>query len=401
MPDSSEGSVRGRGPKEMLPERGNPFAFDEGEPRDLTAEELAELYPVGSERAVGDPSLADDYQVGPEDRGAESVRTGVMSPAEDHGLGAIGPPLPEDFFGGGEERTQTGMPEIPMPGAEETEEDRGPFISTRAIPMPSPIADMSGGPTSEKLAAAEDLANLLVPEARLRNLWLRADDLRDRVYRSIDSLHLARQLLDQIEQGRNQLMAGRENYEEAERVLNEVEYRLHHAGRVREWSRTVGNRLLIYEILCAVAIVAGMIFLPSAVSTFVEANFSTVAPEGLVDASTAITTMLWGGLGGVVGALMALRTHIAREQDFDQQWSIWYVTNPIMGIVLGAFVFLVVRAGLLALLPGSEAQIQSTWLLYALAWLAGFQQNVAYKLVERLVSIFDVDSPGASGGGEQ
>ena len=354
MPEPNEASVIGRGREEMVPERGDPFAYDELDPRDLTPEDLARLY-AEEEEPVS----------------AEGVEPGYIGPPEDHGLGAVGPPLPEDLE--------------PEPEAEA--EAARPVRFSTAMPLPSPVADLEPEPESPDLAADEALVGMLVPDARLRSLWERADVLRSRVYEEVENLQLATRLLDKIERARNMLMAGRENFEEAERILAEVEYRIHHARRVREWSRTLGVRLLLYEVAWALLIVAGMVFLP----VLVPRVFPAASADSLQDIHVALITMLWGGLGGVVGALVALRTHVARDQDFDRQWSIWYLTNPLMGIVLGAFIFLIVRAGLFALLPSSGGEIQSTWLVYALGWLAGFQQNVAYDLVERVVRIFEVE----------
>ncbi len=390
MPESTEGSVQGRGQEEMMPERGDPFELEEGIPQDLSPEELAGLYPAGHDRGGKDE---DDSAEMNDEEGAhepDSAARGAELP-EDHGLGAVGPPLAEDLFAEAEEGPLADSREIALPVGEAPSARGEPRFSTLTDLAPSPIAGVEPPPATETLPPDQDMVGLLVPEERVGGLWRRADDLRDRIYGNIDNLHLARQLLDQVERARNQLMSGRENYEEAERALSEVEYRIHHAGRVREWSRTIGTRLLLYELAWALAIVLGMMYLPNAVSGFVASSSTLGGTSNLLDASIGVTTMLWGGLGGVVGALVALRKHVARDQDFDRQWSIWYITNPLMGVVLGAFVFLLVRAGLFALLPGSEAQIQSTWLIYAFAWLAGFQQNVAYGLVERVVRIFDVE----------
>ncbi len=375
MPDQSEGSVIGRGPEEMLPERGDPFAFEEEPPRDLTPEELAELYPAGSERS------------------REAEGADVEPPAEsreDHGMGAVGPPMPDDLFGEAETAAEIAapvLPEMPVPTFEPEAAPAESRFSTAAA-LPSPSATPPELPEAPELDSDEALIKLFVSDDHLRELWTWADSLRGRVYQEIDNLNLARRLLDQIELARNQLMASRDNFEEAERTLGEVEFRIHHAGRVREWSRSLGTRLLLYELAWALAIVVGMLYLPNGVTRFVQLNFPALTEQTAFDTHTAVFTLLWGGLGGVVGALVALRTHVARDQDFDRQWSIWYVTNPMMGVVMGAFVFLIVRAGLFALLPNSETQIQSTWLVYAFAWLAGFQQNVAFDLVERVVKVF-------------
>lgn len=401
MQEDREGSVVGRGKEEMVPERGDPFDYDEMPPRDLTPEELAELYPAGAERkesadasAVETPVPANDEVTVEGAIAAVEVEAepGLEGPPLDHGLGAVGEPLPEDMLA--EEEVAAPMEVDEIPAAE----GKQPRFTTLGRAGAGPFEGMVPGEPSvpaisEGLAADGELVSLLVSDDRLRALWNRVDLLRQRVYQEIDNLMLARQLLNQLERARNQLMASRGNFEEAERALSEVEYRVYHAGRVRAWSATIGVRLLYYEILWVLLIIAGMLFLPQLMEGYIPQAFPSEAAVILSDVKTAISTMMWGGLGGVVAALMGLRLHVAQEQDFDRQWSIWYITNPIMGIVLGAFVFLIVRASLFALLPSSEAQIQSTWLIYALGWLAGFQQNVVYDLVGRLVKILEVEGP--------
>ena len=40
--------------------------------------------------------------------------------------------------------------------------------------------------------------------------------------------------------------------------------------------------------------------------------------------------MIWGGLRGEVGALHALWRHVARDEGFDKQFTLWYITSPIL-----------------------------------------------------------------------
>ena len=389
MTDVNEGSVEGRGKSEMMPERGDPFAFEEA-PRDLTAEELAALLPSGLERRHAPPQDAAQPE------GISTSRLPVVGTEEDHGLGAVEPGLAEES----PTREQPWRPaaterRAPVP----TGRPSAPRYSTAARSAPGSANAAAYGRSEVVGEFSEEMVQLLVSDERLRQVWDRADFLRSRVYDEINNLPLARQLLDRIERARNQLMAGRENFEEAERVLNEAEYRIHLAARVREWSASIGKRLLVYELAWVLVIALGMLYLPRLAQDVAQSAFAA-GESVLSDLSVILNTMLWGGLGGVVNALVGLRTHVARDQDFDRQWAMWYVTNPIMGIVLGAFVFLIVRGGLLAILPNSGGEIQSTWLVYAFGWIAGFQQNVAYDLVERVVKIFQGGSstPAAPGG---
>ena len=76
-------------------------------------------------------------------------------------------------------------------------------------------------------------------------------------------------------------------------------------------------------------------------------------------------------MGGVVGAFFALWKHVAVDQDFDSQYAMGYLTNPIMGVALSGFVFLVFQAGVLSLTTGGSGgeAIQFALVVYVLAWV--------------------------------
>ncbi len=235
----------------------------------------------------------------------------------------------------------------------------------------------------------------LVPLQTVRELWDRVDDLHESVKKEISSLPLARQLLDQLQAARNYLMAGPEYYEEAERLLNEVDYRVALAQRVQEWSYTLGVRLLLYELAWVVLLAAGMFILPWLVSRVGPSLGYVPGPSNGAQSTdwlvVALKSVIWGGLGGVTGALYALWRHVAREQDFDKQYTMWYITNPIMGLALGAFVYLVIQAGLFSLTAGAQQNISSAAMVFVLAWITGFQQNVAYDMVRRILQLFRIE----------
>jgi hypothetical protein len=100
--------------------------------------------------------------------------------------------------------------------------------------------------------------------------------------------------------------------------------------------------------------------------------------------------MVWGCLGGVIGLWYALVTHIAREQDFDPQHRMWYLNSPLMGIGVGAVSFAILRAGLLSV-TGPGQTIASPFILYILAWLAGYQHNVFTDIIKRIMKVFKIE----------
>ena len=362
-------------PDEKQPENAAPVA--DPAPQDLTPEEVEALFQA--------PEGGEDHGMSalePFDRAGDEA----PPPPEDSGMQALAPILSDE----------ASKDEPPIPpytattGAPLFSEDAfktpGEFETT---PVPAP-PDHPGLPPNPQLVDA------LVPPEAVQRLWQRAEELQQRVYREINNINRARALLDQIQAARNYLLAGRDNYEEAERALNEVTYVLEFNKRMHHWSYTVGKKLLIYELTWAFLLGIAMFLVPWLLRQYApffgyvnDNNAGLQSVQWLID---GFKSMFWGGLGGVTGALYALWRHIAEKQDFDKQYSIWYITNPIMGIALGVFVFLVMQAGLISMTGGTAQVMQSAIPTFVLAWLSGFQQNVAYDIVRRLLKVFQIEN---------
>ena len=125
--------------------------------------------------------------------------------------------------------------------------------------------------------------------------------------------------------------------------------------------------------------------------------WDTIAPAGVtnlvVDMEVFLTTMIWGGIGGVVSILYSLFKHVG-QRDFDPHYKLSYLGKPFLGIILGATTYMVFSLVLrtLGILPaGLEAAegIADTaftvapGVLYLIAWASGFKENTIFELVER------------------
>jgi hypothetical protein len=210
-----------------------------------------------------------------------------------------------------------------------------------------------------------------------------------RIGREIDNPHLRKLLQNQLNVAGDQNIRNREQFDEAERVINEVENRINLAERVRAWSASVRMRIILLEIAFAVFIIIGLIFLPDALTSVAPSILPAQASGILSSLDLLVNSMLWGGLGGVFSALIGLQTHKILEEDVDRNWAVWYIATPFMGFVMGAFLFLIVRAALLLIFPSTGAQITSGWIIYLVSGLVGFQQNFAYEIVERIIKALD------------
>jgi hypothetical protein len=235
--------------------------------------------------------------------------------------------------------------------------------------------------------------NEYVTPERRQALHERASQALERIKAEVNKIELAGQLFDKIERARKLLFEAEENFEESERLIVEVEHRLDFIARVKQASRTVGLRLFSYELVIFIILIAVFVIIniePQA------SQINRASPFASVNLVQFINTLLWGGFGGVVGALYALWKHIAAEQDFDPQYALWYITNPLLGVALGAFVFLVFQAGFFSLTAGMEENvtIRSALVIYVFAWVSGFKQNVVYEIVRRILDVFRVELGG-------
>jgi hypothetical protein len=106
-----------------------------------------------------------------------------------------------------------------------------------------------------------------------------------------------------------------------------------------------------------------------------------------------LSSMLWGGIGGVVAVLYSLFRHIG-NRDFDTQYNISYIGKPFLGLVLGASVYmayqLVVRA--MGIFPvdlageeGGTPVVVAPGLMYLMAWAGGFKEDRIFELVDQML----------------
>lgn len=267
-----------------------------------------------------------------------------------------------------------------------TEENEHVIPEDRPMRAVFPVLESEG----EKVVTR---GNEFVTPERIQALHERATHALERIKSEVNTIELAGQLFDKIERGRQLLFEAEDNFEEAERLIVEVEHRLDFIARVKQASRTVGLRLFIYELVVFVMLIAVFVI------TNIEPQASQInqaSPFASVNLVQFINTLLWGGFGGVVGAFYALWKHIAAEQDFDPQYALWYITNPLLGVALGAFVFLVFQAGFFSLTAGMEENvtIRSALVIYVFAWVSGFKQNVVYEIVRRILDVFRVELGG-------
>jgi hypothetical protein len=181
-----------------------------------------------------------------------------------------------------------------------------------------------------------------------------------------------------------------EDYSSAEFRVAEVRAMLGRTANSRQSGRYYGPRIFFYELGWLALFAVGLTFggwLANWIGWLSGSSVSGAVPTWNV--------MMWGGVGGVVGAMYHLWWHITDRQDFDPQYLMWYMVQPVMGVVLGGIIYLILATGFLVLevnLSGQNAGTAARLLPYLAAVLGGFRQNFVYEQIDRVIGVF---SPGA------
>lgn len=232
----------------------------------------------------------------------------------------------------------------------------------------------------------EEMEKLLITPERISALWDEIEETYDFVVADVRGhYNTTEQAIADLKKARELLLAGPENYDNAEELVVQVKARLRLEKKVRQWSSTRGTWLGAYLVIWFILLVLAIL-----TSNQIEAAFKPYAIDWML---AALLPGFFGGLGGVVGALWVLIKHIAKQRDFDPIHTPWYVTNPFMGIMLGVVTYLVVRGGGIVLtnVAGISneldiARTNASTALYLLCVIVGFQQNVLWSLIDRFIN---------------
>lgn len=216
----------------------------------------------------------------------------------------------------------------------------------------------------------------------------------DRLYKEISQEFstppdVAQKMLEMLREARQLMIDSPEEFGNAEYRVMQVATSVERRRQSRQQARYLGPWLLVYLSSWLLLFTAALIF-AGQISNYVRLWGSLTDPQ-VANILPIINTMLWGGIGGVVGGLYALWYHIADRQDFDKHYSMWYYVQPLMGLVLGAITFLIIAGGFLIVqvnLTDPNAAAGARLIPYLVAVLAGFKQDFVYDQLERVVSIF-------------
>jgi len=212
-----------------------------------------------------------------------------------------------------------------------------------------------------------------------------------------------------LEQALTLLREARDISIETPRQFDQAEYRVAKVRAMLErkknsgrWSVIYGYPVLLYDLAWFLLLLGSLLFdhsLAVFIANITGTTFADLASLSMEHIFPLWNTMAWGGIGGVVGSLYSLYWHAAVEQDFDRQYLMWYIVQPIMGVILGGIVYLIIAAGFISIqvlaaqapTVGEAAQAMSNPAVKSfhsvVACVAGFRQRFVYEMLDRVVQV--------------
>ncbi|NJN45099.1 MAG: hypothetical protein HC806_10540 [Anaerolineae bacterium] len=62
----------------------------------------------------------------------------------------------------------------------------------------------------------------------------------------------------------------------------------------------------------------------------------------------------------------------------------------MMGLFIGAFIFLFIKISFNVTAGNTTLEIGSPWMVYIMAFIAGYQQNVLYDIIKQVLKLFKI-----------
>ena len=154
------------------------------------------------------------------------------------------------------------------------------------------------------------------------------------------------------------------------------------------WANTYGWAAFAYEVLWLGILVLAVFLSPVVVNRIVGIAEGTPGMDPMA-LSVLWNTMAWGGIGGVIGAFYSLYWHAALKKDFDKQYIMWYIVQPVIGLLIGGLVHLLIGAGFLTVMSkvSTTSDVILSALPYAVACIAGFRQRFILEIIDRIIQL--------------
>jgi hypothetical protein len=234
-----------------------------------------------------------------------------------------------------------------------------------------------------------DLLKQFVTNQRLRDLWHQIDALQEEV---IQNVRADRTSTDTYQQdllySSTLLLQSAANYDEAREIVYRIRGDLNRERRVLADIRRYRPLLLVYYGIWLVILI---------LASRLDPQFRQMMPDNLPILKLALPPILFAALGSLFNGVMAIYDHTTTKRDFDPVYVSWYVVNPLIGAGLGlvVFIFFVVTGTSFTPSLVSDQNLVNastplaTWLL---AFIVGWQQNTAVRLLNGFLKIVSFNS---------
>ena len=242
------------------------------------------------------------------------------------------------------------------------------------------VVNVLGSPRKELVSTEKKAGGTVDDDANKKITQNNLEDETDRLSRLVAEVGNCKAVVDDctplIADARSKLSVANFTPNDVLKDLDAVKRRLVQAYESRSMWPQVFIKLFVYNFLIAAGLVV-TIFLKHLIP---GSGTATIMGAGI------LACAIWGCLGGIVDAFMALMGHFT-SQDFDGQFQSWYFLHPLLGLSLGAVVYLIFQAGLASVgnsvstTGTATVQVGITALSIAVAFLAGFKQTSAIAFI--------------------
>ncbi len=219
-----------------------------------------------------------------------------------------------------------------------------------------------------------------VGKERRENLDMQIERLYEEVAKDLSvNKEDAEYALRTLSEAQDIILEDTRQYDEALYRVAVVKTMLARKRNLRRWSYTWGLAVFFYAVIWLAAFIAGFV-----TTDILRAAMGDVS-EGVMAVRGAWFSALAGGIGGIISIFYSLYWHVAMKQDFDRQYVMYYLVQPIMGFILGALIYFIVVAGYLLFNVSDTAVDTVTAIGIVLGFIAGFRQRVVFEMIDRIV----------------
>lgn len=249
-------------------------------------------------------------------------------------------------------------------------------------------------------ASQEEQRRILaqINQERIDALHKQIDQLYREVPKNISNRpDLSNQIMGLLRQARTTLYEKPHEFVDAEFKVQQAFSLYNRVENSEKWADSYGWRVFWFEVGIFILFLLsflGLLAYGAEFSAALSRRFGIEEPgNGVFTAVGFWATFVWGGIGGVVGSMFILWTHVSERQDFERQHVMWYVAQPIMGLILGGVIFLIINTGLLSLQGGQAAaeSLRSEVQLFPalIAFIAGFRPQFVFGLLIKIIKVIN------------